>query len=451
MGFVGHYRERLADYSELAGPLHSLIKSNAEWKWGTEQEDAFIELKHHIYLFLRHEVRKRQNDGKVNIDETPPPSEKTSPPKKIQLDDDYSEGEPPEVEFVKMVDDSTHADSRVRDRPRSPIPRPAEKAYRLLAPIQKPGRMKEVIDGIEAVTIPTTLGQLCSVAPEVARQLRKSLTKIRIPYNSAFSQESPYPFMEEEGPVHLEHDAINMELLPQVDSLYVATEEDFGIPDGSLIVSDPYTQYLATLAPNEAPKQVYVAHSSASLKAIHALIAGREHVECVIDDGSQIVSMSLEEAERALISWNPDYQIYMQSANGSLKKSAGLAKNVAFRFGDITVYLQVHIIDQPAYKVLLGRPFSILTATTVQNRTDGSQIITIKDPNTGSRCTMPTHNRGTFSNLRQPTRDTPTQETVDKRARVESVEDEDEPAQPRAPIGKGKEKENVENFNGQGF
>jgi hypothetical protein len=141
----------------------------------------------------------------------------------------------------------------------------------------------------------------------------------------------------------------------------------------------------------------------------------------------------------------------MQSANGSLKKSAGLAKNVAFLFGDITVYLQVHVIDQPAYKILLGRPFEILTATTVQNRTDGSQIITIKDPNTGGRCTIPTHNRGTFSNPKQPTRDSPTQESVGRRTTVESVPDEDDPVVPEASTSQRKGKLKDQTYNGQGF
>ncbi|KAJ7040086.1 hypothetical protein C8F04DRAFT_1178190 [Mycena alexandri] len=119
---AGHYQEKLTDYPLLTGPLHDLIKSNAEWKWGNRQEDAFIELKHHLYLFVRREVRKRQNDGKVDLDETPPPSGKSSPPRKIQLDDDYSEEEPPEVEFVRIVDQSNNANSGVRKIPKTPKP-----------------------------------------------------------------------------------------------------------------------------------------------------------------------------------------------------------------------------------------------------------------------------------------------------------------------------------------
>ena len=61
------------------------------------------------------------------------------------------------------------------------------------------------------------------------------------------------------------------------------------------------------------------------------------------------------------VSWDPDIKIQVQSANKTVEETLGLAKNVPFIFGDITVYLQVHIFTDPAYKVLLGRPFNVLT------------------------------------------------------------------------------------------
>ena len=63
-------------------------------------------------------------------------------------------------------------------------------------------------------------------------------------------------------------------------------------------------------------------------------------------------------------------------------------------FGEATVYLQVHIVRDPAYKVLLGRPFDALTARQVQNFADGGQVITVTDLNMGKQCTVPTHERG---------------------------------------------------------
>jgi hypothetical protein len=58
------------------------------------------------------------------------------------------------------------------------------------------------------------------------------------------------------------------------------------------------------------------------------------------------------------------------------------------------VYLQVHVIENVAYKVLLGRPFDTITESEVKNSKDGSQSLTLTDLNTGERCVMHTHERG---------------------------------------------------------
>ena len=86
--------------------------------------------------------------------------------------------------------------------------------------------------------------------------------------------------------------------------------------------------------------------------------------------------------------------IHMQSANRQVQKTLGLARNVPFLFREITVYLQVHIIQEPAYKVLLGWPFDVLTKSEVKNSKDGVQLVTITDPNMGNKVTLPTYTRG---------------------------------------------------------
>jgi hypothetical protein len=103
---------------------------------------------------------------------------------------------------------------------------------------------------------------------------------------------------------------------------------------------------------------------------------------------SKSVAVDLE------IPWDPDITVQMQSANRSLEQTLGLAKNVPFLFGHITVYLQIHIMERPAYKVLLGRPFDTITESVVKNARDGGQSLTLTDPNTGERCVMHTHERG---------------------------------------------------------
>ncbi|KAH7868546.1 uncharacterized protein C8R40DRAFT_1061721, partial [Lentinula edodes] len=65
----------------------------------------------------------------------------------------------------------------------------------------------------------------------------------------------------------------------------------------------------------------------------------------------------------------------------------------------MTVLLQVHVIKEPAYDLLLGRPFDALLQTHIQNFADGRQIITLTEPLTNRRITVPTFARGFSSNL----------------------------------------------------
>ena len=54
------------------------------------------------------------------------------------------------------------------------------------------------------------------------------------------------------------------------------------------------------------------------------------------------------------------------------------------------VYLQIHVIADAPYDVLLGRPFDVLTSSSVQTNYDGSQTITLFDPNSDLETTIPT-------------------------------------------------------------
>ena len=58
------------------------------------------------------------------------------------------------------------------------------------------------------------------------------------------------------------------------------------------------------------------------------------------------------------------------------------------------MFMQVHILDNLPYKVLLGRPFDTFTGSTNQTRTDGSSELTLTDPNTEVVVTVPTYRRG---------------------------------------------------------
>ncbi len=157
-----------------------------------------------------------------------------------------------------------------------------------------------------------------------------------------------------------------------------------------------FEQYYRSLRPGEKPdpQRLVVARESAALRSIFPIVDNSLKVECILDPGSQIIAMSEEVCHELSLIYDPSITLNMQSANGTVDKSLGLARNVPFRIGNLTIYMQVHIIRAPAYDVLLGRPFDILTESIVRNHRNEDQTITITDPNTGQVVTVPTLPRG---------------------------------------------------------
>lgn len=164
-------------------------------------------------------------------------------------------------------------------------------------------------------------------------------------------------------------------------------------PPGAIVMKDPYEQYLRELPPGEDPVPIRVSLESAAIRAIEGVFLNRTRVSCILDSGSAIISMSEGVCHALGLAYDPSVTLSMQSANGELDQSLGLARNVPVRFGSIVVYLQFHVLRSPAYDVLLGRPFDVLTSSVVKTNADGSQTITLRDPNSDITSTTPTTHR----------------------------------------------------------
>ncbi|KAF9026413.1 hypothetical protein BDZ89DRAFT_952954 [Hymenopellis radicata] len=139
---------------------------------------------------------------------------------------------------------------------------------------------------------------------------------------------------------------------------------------------------------------VVVGAQTQALKAIIPTINHRFEAEAILDEGAQIVAMSSHVWRATNLPMDREIKISVQSANKGVDESLGMCRNVPFTIGDLTMFLQVHVIDGVAYDILLGRPFSVLGETITQNYMDGSQALTIHDPNSGQVVTVPTHTRG---------------------------------------------------------
>jgi hypothetical protein len=235
-----------------------------------------------------------------------------------------------------------------------------EPGFKNRAPLQLDERAKDLVQEALKNQICITTEDLLNVSEPIRQEFRKLLTKSRLEKKSVtFAAEVDH--VDEEIHSKQEHvETISVDRLPEATYEVLAEDTD-GMSKGSVIVSDPVMQYFNTLAPGEEPKSVIVAAESHALRTVYPLINGVGEVESLLDPGSQIVSMSKSVATMLQVVWNMDIVVHMESANKSLERTLGLAKNVPFLFGTIIVYLQVHVLGNAAYEVLLGRPFDIVT------------------------------------------------------------------------------------------
>lgn len=143
----------------------------------------------------------------------------------------------------------------------------------------------------------------------------------------------------------------------------------------------------------EREDSIIVANHSEDLRAIDLTIGGVT-VEALLDDGSQIIGMREDIWKKIGSPVRSDHTMVMESANKSTNSTIGLLHDVKATIGGYDFYLQIQVVEDAPYEILLGRPFHALTALDHKHFTDGSSRITMTDPNTGAVLMMPTRARG---------------------------------------------------------
>lgn len=262
-------------------------------------------------------------------------------------------------------------------------PQKSDPAYKTTAPIQNAKTVEEVYKrSMAAPCVTLTPNELLSISAEVRQKVREAVTPKRQTNTDAAAAnisevQSVLPFTTIE-------EVEEPSLSPNVQ----------GTPADGIVIPDLYETYLSRLAPGEIPDVLTVARESHSLRSISLNVNSKADVESILDAGCMIVAMSEATCNTIGIIYDPSIVINMQSANGEMDPTLGLARNVPCRIGDVTLYLQFHIVRSPAYDILLGRPFDVLTESLVKNYANEDQTITICDPNFDRKITVPTFRRG---------------------------------------------------------
>ncbi|KAF8218921.1 hypothetical protein L208DRAFT_1345611, partial [Tricholoma matsutake] len=162
------------------------------------------------------------------------------------------------------------------------------------------------------------------------------------------------------------------------------------LDDDVYVLNNPYETYINSLRPGDILEPFIITKESHAIRSVIINVNGRNPVKSVVDPGSLIIAMSEEVCHELGLAYDPSICIPLQLANGSIDESLSLARNIPCEVGTITLYMQIHIIHDPAYDILFRCPFEVLTESTVKNYRNKSQTITILDPNSMRSCTIPT-------------------------------------------------------------
>ncbi|KAJ7051592.1 hypothetical protein C8F01DRAFT_1339229 [Mycena amicta] len=324
---------------------------------------------------------KESNETPAVVTETPPPA--------IPL---------PEHPFA-AARDAAYAppkDRNVGAAPKANIRPPAQ--------ISKEGDAMKIFNAALDAQVVISQRDLLSVSPDIRSLYREAVTPRRNAVGTGSTQlmntiENPLGNLAE----YAANDSLTAEYLHAQDarekairdalpaSYTVTAGQVVQNPTDGVVLSDPFETFFIQ---GTIPEGLVVAADSTAIRTILPIVDNQQHIESIVDPGSQICAMSESICHNLALSYDPTIILQMQSANGAISPSLGLARNVPFKIGNITLYIQVHIVRNPAYDILLGRPFDVLTQSVVRNYENNDQTITIRDPNTGKTATVPTIPRG---------------------------------------------------------
>lgn len=132
-----------------------------------------------------------------------------------------------------------------------------------------------------------------------------------------------------------------------------------------------------------------VADAFCPLRVVKARVAGLKEYECILDTGASIVVMNEPVWREIAVGLDPTKTATMQSANSSQDSTLGCLTDVEFEIGGVVLHLQVQVVKQAPFDILLGQPFFQLGACEFKAFTTAGPTLTIHDPNSDKVVTVP--------------------------------------------------------------
>jgi len=256
-----------------------------------------------------------------------------------------------------------------------------ETTYKNRAPVEIGLDIEKLVDSVLDMEITIPLKSLAGVSGAIQKEIKRQVTKARVTIDEKSKIES-------EKVIH----KIYIQDVPLVSQM-IQQDISEEIPAGSVVARDLVLQFMSQ-NPETDIGCLKVGKVSESLRSIYARINKVGQEECLLDAGSQIVSINKKVAVQLGLVWDPSVRIDMESASGHIERTLGLARNVSFEVRGTKLFLQVHVLENPPYRVLLGKPFETLGSTVIQTYENGSLEVVVKDPNMKRVAVIPTYRRG---------------------------------------------------------
>ena len=189
---------------------------------------------------------------------------------------------------------------------------------RYQSPIETMVKTSELVDRALDSKVTLSARELMAVSPEVRKQVRELVSNKKVTAH----------MMEEDS----------------TDS-YLTSCFDRSTPSTAFLNVERYEG------------QSSAAAASLPLRVIFPVFASGVEPECILDGGAQIIAMRRDIWERIGAPLTLNKAMTMESANAGTVKTLGLIENHPVRLGPITFYLQIQVIENAPFEVLLGRPF----------------------------------------------------------------------------------------------
>ena len=243
----------------------------------------------------------------------------------------------------------------------------AENNYRLQSAIEDPEAETSVMEAFLDTPVNLKIRHLFTLSPTLRKSLKELCTTKRVPVAANFHEVADL----------VQEAFADAETVLHTAALAAGTEEDDEDSDAD---------------DEDGPAKV-VAPDTLPLRCLRLSIAGKSSAECILDPGSQIVVMRRDVWQRTGAPLRTDLATKMVSANNLVNWTMGMVRDLEFKVADIALHLQVHVVDDAPFEVLLGRPFFVLGTCNTKDFERGDQHLTLTDPNTGRTITVPTQPR----------------------------------------------------------